>query len=155
MTNVDMSSVVPVANMSGEDEEETGLLHQMYVEASQYVEGFDWCLGVLKAYMGLGVPGVVAVFLFHIDAPSEVDRWLWVVVGDLPFADLVTDQAIDLLSALKVYCDLMDEWVRAARGGKTNHEVFPVKGPQDAKHAEMVAKRVELLRTEIIPVFGT
>ena len=54
--------------------------------------------GALRARIG----GVVAVFLFRIDGPPEVDPLLWVVVGDLPTAYLVTDDAPSPAIALDV-----------------------------------------------------
>jgi hypothetical protein len=61
----------------------------MYGEARRYVSAFHWCKGIRDAWFGLGVGGVVAVFLFEIEALGELaDDTLWVVVGDLPSAHL-------------------------------------------------------------------
>ena len=109
--HVDLSRLTPVDQMRGDDDEDTALLKGMYEEAASYLRGFKWCRRIAEAYFGLGIGGVVAVFLFRIEGPPEVDQWLWVVVGDLPPAYLVTDDAPTPAVALEVYCSLMADWV--------------------------------------------
>lgn len=153
MNNVRMESLVPTDQMSGEDNEATSTLHEMLAEAKSFIKKFKWSGTILEKYFGLGIPGVVAVFLFHVDPITDHDDWLWVIVGDLPSAYLVTDRASDPVSALKVYCELMEDWVQAVRGGGALNDVFPVNAPPDTDHADMLERRIELLRTEIIPSF--
>ena len=58
----------------------------MSAEAKKYLEGFQWCGSAGPAYWGGGV-GVFGVFLFQIEPKaSDVDRWLWVIIGDIPLA---------------------------------------------------------------------
>lgn len=151
--NVDMSEVIPAAEMTGEDEEEQALLTGMHEEAESYLGGFKWCRGIEEAYYGLGIGGVVAVFLFRIEGPPEVDEWLWVVVGDLPTAYLVTDEAPTPVAALKVYCSLMSDWVAAVRRGGPMDDVYPVAAPATAENADLLARRLDYLKSEIIPTF--
>jgi hypothetical protein len=58
----------------------------MAEEARQYLLSFAWCKIIKAGWFGWGVGGVCALFLFEI-LPSKVnvDRWIWIVVGDLPF----------------------------------------------------------------------
>ena len=56
--------------MCGEDEEDTQLFSNMYVEASKYLRSFEWCGEIQESYHGLGVGGVVGVFLFKIECAS-------------------------------------------------------------------------------------
>src|SRR5262245_45603207 len=105
--------------MRGESEEETALLDGMRADAERFLGSSAWCGGVDESYFGLGVGGIVAIFLFRIrPAQAGVDEWLWVVTGDLPPAYLVTDQAPNPACALKTYIGLMREWVEAARSGR-------------------------------------
>lgn len=86
---IDFSRVVPmaqVAKSSGSGHEVAG----MFDDASNYLRSFAWCLGIEEAFLGIGIPGVVAVFLVRIvPAGSNIDEWLWTVVGDVPPAYLV------------------------------------------------------------------
>ncbi len=152
-THVDMRTVQATVEMAGEDEKETELLRAALVEARGYLEGFEWCRGIDEEYFGLGVGGVVAVFLFRIEPAEGADEWLWVVCGDLPSAYLVTDRASTPTRALEVYCELMKGWVDAVRGGSPLDEVFPVAIPPTEDAARALEKRVAFLREEVIPAF--
>jgi len=56
----------------------------------------------------------VCVFLFALmPAGRDVDCLLWVIVGDLPPAYLVTDEASGPVEALRVYVPEMSKWVAA------------------------------------------
>ena len=74
------------------------LLQQLLVKAHAYLRSYRWCHGIQESYFGLGVAGVVGVFLLRIVGGEGVDDWLWVVVGDLPSCHLVTDDAPDGVS---------------------------------------------------------
>jgi hypothetical protein len=86
--------VVPVQNMTGDDEQDTMLLHQMSREAEAYLRSFSWCGEVRSSFFGGGVGGVFAVFLFNIrPTRPEVGPWIWIVVGDIPSAYLPIEDA--------------------------------------------------------------
>jgi hypothetical protein len=148
---VDISRVLPISQMRGEDEEETAELRSMLERADQYVRSMKWCAGVRTRFFGAGVGGVVAVFLFQLDPEGQADEWIWVIEGDLPTAYLVTDEAPDPVSALTIYCDLMEDWVAAVRSKQSMDEVFPVGVPADEEHAQMLEARVLKLREDVIP----
>ena len=112
MNNVDFGKVEPASQMKGDSEHDTELLKQMLKEAQAYLSAFDWCEAIRESHFGLGVGGVVAVFLFRIIPSREgVDEWLWVVVGDLPPAYLVTDENPTPVSALEAYAEEMKAWL--------------------------------------------
>lgn len=116
------------ADYHGEDAAETELGRALIAEARSFVEGFDWCADVRECYASYIVVGdVVAVVLLRIHSQRpDVDEWLWVVVGDLPPAYLVTDEALDAASALRAYIREMDTWVTAVRSGGRVDELMPV-----------------------------
>jgi len=68
---VDISKVVPVALMKGDDAEETAELEKMLEEASAYLKSFSWVRDINAAYLGIVVPKVLAVFLFEIFLPGK------------------------------------------------------------------------------------
>lgn len=132
--------------MSGDSEEGTLLLRKNLDDAKHYLGAFRWCRRIQEAYFGMGVGGVVAVFLFHIDPAPDADEWLWVIVGDVPSAYLVTDNIKSPDAALDVYCDLMMGWVEAVETHGDLSEVFPVDAPATVNNAAALRSRVRQLR---------
>ena len=101
----------------------------MVVRARSYIGSFAWCRDVHECYVAeLSVGGLVAVILFKI-TPSrqDVDEWLWVVVGDLPPAYLVTDDAPDPAAALQAYIEELGRWVAAVNAGESTADLIPVE----------------------------
>ena len=130
------------------------LLQEMASKAHRYISNFVWCRSVREAYFGDGYGGIVAVFFFQIE-PSrpEVDEWLWVVVGDLPSAYLVTDNCKTPSQTLERYIDVMSEWVELAKEGRSSEDVIPVNAPATPESAKMLEGRLTVLREKIVPAF--
>ncbi len=147
-------ALIPESSIVGDDEDDTRLLRELASRARNYVGSFHWSVPVKDLYLGVGIGGVVAVFLIHFTKPvAETDEYLWVVVGDVPSAYFVTDDAPDPLSALHVYCELMDDWVKAVRGGTVGEDVFPVEAPEDEEHAAMLEQGLAFIRGKLLPQF--
>jgi len=157
VNEVDESLLILASSMlfGVEEEDDSAFLREAYEEAHQYVSWQPWCRGVREEHLGFTIPGVVAVFLVRIwPADPAVDESLWVVVGDLPTAYLVTDNAPNGIDALDGYCELMDEWVAAVRSGRGRAKtagVFPVEAKATRKNADSLASRVAFLREHVIP----
>jgi hypothetical protein len=141
-------------DVAGESPEDTNLLRSMAREAESYLCSFAWCQSVEKRYFGAGVGGVVGVFFFRI-RPSRlgVDEWLWVIVGDLPPAYLVTDQAKTPSEALRVYIHEMRRWSDLAKSGRTSPDVISVSVPPTPEYAGQLVSRLRFLEEEILPRF--
>ncbi|MRG97254.1 hypothetical protein [Polyangium spumosum] len=153
-SQVDRSKVQPITDMRGEDDAETNELQAMLRAARDYMARFPWCAAIEEEHFGLGIGRVVGVFLFRIRPVGAIDEWLWVIVGDVPMAYLVTDRASSPTQALEVYCELMDDWIRAVRGSGDLHEAFPVSAMPTPANADSLEKRVEFLRKKVIPAFA-
>jgi hypothetical protein len=150
-----MGTVTPAAAMRGEDDEETEQLHAALRKAAEFLESFPWCQGIMEAYYGLGIGGVVAVFLFRIDAPPHIDEWLWAIVGDMPSCYLVaTNGPPTPLEALEIYCDMMQEWAAAVREGRPLDDVFPVRAAPTVQNAAALDSRMAFVRREVIPLLS-
>lgn len=150
----DITGLVAIDKMAGENAEETELLRLACVAAERYLLGFSWCKRILEAYFGDGVAGVVQVFLFRI-VPSRpnVDEWVWVIVGDVPPAYLVTDECKAPSQALERYVQGLCRWVELARRGKSSPDVIPISVPATPEEASRLEKRINLLREFVIPRF--
>src|SRR2546423_3976571 len=103
--------VEPVAAVTWVDEEDRRLFAEMATEARSFLGGHPWCTGVSDLHVGAAVPGVVAALLARVQGTPPGDEWLWVIVGDVPSAYLVTDHALTSSDALRRYVELLREWV--------------------------------------------
>jgi hypothetical protein len=155
MSEINLSLVTSVEAMVGEDQAETDELKRMLANAEAYIRSFSWCPAIVERYLGVGIGGVIALFLFKLARPIDGnDNWLWVVEGDLPSAYLVTDQATNPAAALNVYCELMDDWSDAVLRNRPLADVFPVKIEPTPKHAEMLRSRTKFIRERIAPMLN-
>ena len=149
--HVDMSKVTPAALMRGEDAEETAGLKELLDEAAAYLNRFDWHRGLKEAYLGIGIAKILGVFLLEIvPASEEVDDKVWVVVGDLPPAYITTEEAPNPATALDAYIGAMEEWVEAAREGRSVEGLIPVNVPPTAENADSLESRLHFLDKEIL-----
>lgn len=124
------------------DKEQNGLAR----EALAFIRGFSWCDAVLDLYEGIADPDILGVFLTRIrPARPDVDEWLWIIVGDLPPAYLVTDRAPNPACALDGYIGLMREWVNAAERGASVDDLIPVNVPPTREYAKMLGGRLRVL----------
>jgi hypothetical protein len=151
-----VTGVVPISEMSGEDDSESQMLRNMEGEARDFISQFEWCGGISDFYFGAGIGDVFAVFLVHIKpARPEVDRYLWIVVGDIPSAYLVTDDCRSPREALEGYIWEMRKWVALAKQGRTSEDVIPVNVPATPERAKQLEGRIDTLEQKIIPSWFT
>jgi hypothetical protein len=151
-SSVDVSRLVPIDDIRGDTKRESALLREMAAEALDFVAGQAWAAPARGAWFGLGVGDVVGVFLVEFArAVGRTDRQLWVVVGDLPSAYLVTDHAPTATAALREYCVLMERWAQAVLDGRSLQRCFPVEAPATSTNARSLLRRVRTLRDSILP----
>jgi len=148
---VDFSQLVPIEQLSGDSSEETELLRELASDSRKYLESFTWSGRVGRGWFGLGVGRVFGVFLFEIE-PSrhDIDRLLWVIVGDLPPAYLVVDESPTARAALANYVGLMQEWIDAVRSGSPLDDCIPVNAPANEEYADLLQRRLSFLKEHIL-----
>jgi hypothetical protein len=147
-----VSGVVPADQLAGDDDEDTELLVAARKEAEQYLKSFRWCRSLKASFYGYGVGGVISAFLFWIDnAASSSDDLIWVVVGDLPSAYFVIEEAKTPKQAFGVYIRLMTEWTQAILKNGNLDEVYPVAAAPTTENAEALASRLEYVEQQILP----
>jgi hypothetical protein len=150
-SNVDASKLTPASQIAGEDAEDTALLVAMREDAARYLKSFEWCTGITETWFGCGVGGVFAVFLVGITSDSDdADSTLWVVVGDLPPAYLVTDDAPTPTEALRCYVQEMRQWVNAVRENEPLDDVIPVNVVPTPENADKLDMRLSFLEREFL-----
>ena len=142
----DISKLVLGATVVGGDELDTRLLREMSEEAKSFLLRFKWCTHVRRCFFGDGFGGIIAAFLVEIiPANSQVDDWLWAVVGDVPPAYLVTDEIPDAATALKTYVQLMRAWVDAIEKGLPTNKLIPVNLPPTSEAAASLKTRLDTI----------
>ncbi len=149
--NVDVTQLKPVSATLGDSEEDSALLLKMATEAKQFIQSFEWCCGVNHEYFGLGVGGVVAAFLYNI-TPSrpDVDSWLWVIVGDVPPAYIVTRDANTPVLAIEAYISEMREWTAAVKAGNPVDDLIPVNVPATAEWGYELERRLGFIEKTLL-----
>lgn len=151
MATVDYSQLFEMASLDA-DEEEHRELDELYAEARRYISSFPWHGEVRRVLFGLGIGRIVGVFLFELVPISpKIDSALWVIVGDLPPAYLVTDKAPTPDLALEVYIREVRRWIEAVKIGTGLADTIPVNVPATLDNAADLESRLNFLETKIIP----
>jgi hypothetical protein len=154
MQQLPVTGVIPIAEMRGENDEETDLLRAMSERAQQFLGEFAWCSAIREFYFGDGIGNVFAVFLARIQpSHSGIDEFLWVVVGDIPPAYLVTDACHTPKEAMEGYIEEMRRWVAAAYRGQTSKDIIPVNAAPTPESAKTLEQRLNTLERDIFPVW--
>jgi hypothetical protein len=153
-TPLPVRCVTPIEEIFAENEQEVELLRSMGVEAETYLRSFTWCQSIKQGYFGAGIGKIVAIFLFGIvpNCPG-VEEWIWVVVGDIPSAYLVTDQCKTPSDVLRAYIWEMRRWVELAKKRERSADVIPVNVPPTPYWANQLSGRLRRLENDALPYF--
>jgi hypothetical protein len=147
-----IESVIPLAEIQGDDEEDTALLKEMAEQAIRYVRSYPWCLDLGEGYFGDGIGGIVGIFLFRVAIKGfDGYQWIWVFMGDIPSAYLLLDSYRSPHAALEKYIDGLEAWVKEAQQGRTSPDLIPIDVPPTPEHVAMARSRVASLREHILP----
>jgi hypothetical protein len=115
-------------------------------EARAYLLRTGYWRSVERLECGLAVEGVFGVFLAEAEpAAPDVDREVWVAVGDLPPLYLVTDDLETPEEALTAYIDHRRAWVDAVRANHSVADLAPVNVEPTREWAAALATRLRLL----------
>jgi hypothetical protein len=148
---IDFSKVVPTPAMKGDDDEDSSLLREMLLEAERYLNKLKWCARINESYFGIGIGGIVAVFLFRITpCHNGVDDFVWVIVGDIPPLYITVDNAPNPACALDAYLGAMSEWAEAAISGKSISALPPVYADPTPENGRKLKGRLEFIDKELL-----
>ena len=126
-------------------------LRELAREAQSFLSSHKWCARIESQHLAWGIAGVIAVFFFRISPSADgVDRELWVVVGDIPPAYVVTPKHDGWQSALNGYVKEMHHWVRAARARRSVEKLIPVNVPPTLEYANMLGSRLTFITREFL-----
>jgi hypothetical protein len=122
-------------------------------DAKLYLAEFSWGKDQNQVYVGMLHPGIIGVFLFEvIHNFRNVDDWVWVIVGDLPYCFITLDDAPTPGAALDGYIGAMYEWVHAAKQGRSVEGLVPVNVVANVENAELLQTRLDFLDKNILPL---
>ena len=122
-------------------------------QARNFLASHEWCADIRSQHLALAISGVIGVFHFRIrPALPDVDEDLWVVVGDLPPAYIVTPKAEGWQEALRGYVREMSRWVRAVHARRSVKDLIPVNAPASREHARQLGSRLSFIRKHLIRV---
>ncbi len=140
------SRLVLSKEVRGDDEIDTALLRKMTVDADLYIRSFPWCDAVLESYFGGGIGGIFAVFFFRIRPErSEVDSWIWIMLGDVPPAYMPLSDCKSPGEAFRRYFFGMSKWVESARKGQSgspDQGIPPVDLPATPEWAQKINQKL-------------
>jgi hypothetical protein len=98
---------------------------------------------------------VFGLFLVELDPGSaDVDRYVWVAVGDIPPAYISTECALSPREALEGYLAEMGAWVKAVGNGESVDDLIPVNGAPTIDKATALKSRLSVLESEILPMLN-
>lgn len=120
-------------------------------EAEAFLKSLPWCRSVTNIRLGLAHPGIFGVCLAEIEnSASPRDSKVWVVVGDLPPAYLVIDDAESSRQALERYVEEMSKWVERVQSDGNLEDVIPVNVPPTREAAAALSSRLSFLRRRFL-----
>lgn len=129
------------------DEEDIALARK----ATDFLTSFRWCSAIRESFLAFNSGDILGVFLFRIEPRLlGVDDTLWVVVGDVPSAFFVCDDAPDWHCALQCYVREMQRWVSAVRSGTELDGIIPVGVSPTSEHADMLESRLGFIQDHFI-----
>lgn len=115
------------------------------------LDAFEWAKRTGRAWVGKCIPGALGLFLLELDPPGpQVDRYVWIVVVDLPPACLSSVYARSPRSALDGYIGEMEAWIEAVENRRPTDELIPVNAAPTLQNAEALKSRLAFLEREIL-----
>lgn len=74
------------------------------------------------------------------------------VVGDLPSIYFETEDIETRAEALRVYCNIAEDWADRVIAGEDLSESYPIPVEATQEHANMLKSGIETVRREFIPL---
>jgi hypothetical protein len=145
--------------ISDEDYDETDERRRLD-ELAQRVRGIirdqPWAPPIQDLLLAFGVGDVLGLYLVRFEHPCTMDNGdrrdeMWVVAGDLPTIFFSTDCGRTRAEALRVYCDLADEWADAVLDGADISDCYEMHVEPTEEHARMLKSRAGTIRRKFIP----
>ena len=139
----------PISDLSKdtEDDIDTILLAK---KAENYLLSHPWCNSIENGWLAVSWGYIMCVFLFKITSDEEeVDDYVWMVVGDLPYVYVDIESATEPKEVLECYVDILSDWVDAVESDDSVAHCYPVEVPPDKEYARMLKSKLGFISKEI------
>ncbi len=122
-------------------------------EATTYLKNFKWCKEIINGWLSSEFGYIFCVFYFEIipEESSKADKYIWIIVGDIPPAYIDIISAPTIQEAIICYCAIMEDWVNAVNDGNSVEECYPINVPATIEYADMLKTRIELIKNDLLP----
>lgn len=139
-----ISTLENIEDIFPENEVELSVL---ILKAKNYLAMQKWSNEILSGWLSMYWEGVLAVFIFKISPlNSDIDDYVWIVVGDLPTAYIDVESAKNTKDVLECYVFIMSDWVENLLAGNSLEESYPVEVPPTKKYGEMLKGRLDIIK---------
>lgn len=154
MSNIKLSKLVKVCDLTGTDVEDLDEQLIYIEEAKAYLQEHKWCKSIVESWYDKGWAGILTITLFEI-IPNEkgVDNFVWVIAGDLPPVYIDIESATNGTCALKAYTVIVRDWLECVFNGNGVDDCYPINVPPTKEYAKMLKSRVDFIETEILTMF--
>lgn len=116
-------------------------------QGRNYIKRHIWCERVNNAWLAYHLEGIFAINIFEVSSSNpNVDKYIWVLTGDLPPAYIDIESASYPLEVLSAYTEIMQDWVDTVRNNGNVEECYPIEVEANLKHADMLEYRLNFLR---------
>jgi hypothetical protein len=130
----------------GDSEQDTNLLISMMEQAKDFICSHPWGKEPDQSYLACGIGGLYSIWLFDYNLPFiNEDKSLWVIVGDIPPAYLVTDEILNCKDALMCYISIMRDWIKCVKNNDSLVDCFPVDVEPNIVNANLLSSRLDFL----------
>lgn len=121
-------------------------------EADNYISDFTWCLSIIESSLYLNLGEKLCVFLYEIDnSSSNGDKFLWLIVGDIPSMYLDVYGPKTTIEVLEDYVSLSKDWISNIESGLSVEDCYPFNTEPTMEMANLLKKRVAIIENSIIP----
>ena len=145
--------MIPVDNLAISKLEFKSDIINLANEAAAYLKEFKWCREILNGFLATEFGYLFCVFYFEIipTQGSDADKYIWVIVGDIPPAYIDTISAPTVRDAIVCYCDIMEDWINNVDNSISVEECYPINAPATKEYADMLRTRIVLVKNDLLP----
>ena len=120
--------------------------------ATEYIKSYYWCKEIKGSSLYTNLGWVLCIFLFDIvNASSEEDNLLWLIVGDIPSMYLDVFGPKTTIQVLELYSALAEDWIKQIKSGGSIEECYPFKANPTTEMAELLQLKVNQIKNNLIP----
>jgi hypothetical protein len=122
-----------------------------YGEATEYLKSFKWCKAIENCSLYTNIGKVFCIFLFEIEnSDSSEDRFIWVIVGDIPSMYLDGYGIKTTHEVVETYIGLAEDWIQQIKSSNSVDECFPFMAEPTIELAELLEKKLSFMKGALI-----